>query len=56
MWYEASDSCGNDGLEFKERTLKKVGILNGKMFWLGKAIYSKASDWIEILGQYRIRI
>ncbi|VDI13305.1 Hypothetical predicted protein, partial [Mytilus galloprovincialis] len=48
-WYQASDSCGNDGLEFEESIFNEVGTLHGKMFWLGKAIYSKTSDWIEIL-------
>lgn len=49
-WLEASDRCSKNGLEFKENVLKEFDVLQGNVFWLGKAIYRKTSEWIEILG------
>ncbi|VDI61795.1 Hypothetical predicted protein, partial [Mytilus galloprovincialis] len=53
-WLQASDRCVNGGLEFKESIFKEHLILRGKRFWIGKAIYSMTSDWLEIIGCYTV--
>lgn len=55
-WSQASGDCGNDGLEFNESILKRFDVLQGKTFWIGKAIYKKTLDWIEILGKSHKKI
>ncbi|CAC5397641.1 unnamed protein product [Mytilus coruscus] len=50
-WKAASDECGSFGLEFEENVLKNIDALLGKEFWIGMAIYSVTTPWIEILAE-----
>ncbi|CAC5423546.1 unnamed protein product [Mytilus coruscus] len=54
-WSKASEKCGNEGLEFDESILKGLEVHQGKTFWIGKAVYIRTSDWIEILGCYEVK-
>ncbi|XP_076083819.1 uncharacterized protein LOC143054680 isoform X2 [Mytilus galloprovincialis] len=49
-WKAASDICGENGLEFDEKVLMNISVLQDKEFWIGMAIYSIATPWIESIG------
>ncbi|XP_071144025.1 uncharacterized protein [Mytilus edulis] len=53
-WQVASDRCGNNGLEFDERVLRNIAILQDKEFWIGIAIYRITTPWIETIGCYEM--
>ncbi|CAG2207163.1 unnamed protein product [Mytilus edulis] len=49
-WLEASTSCGEQGLEDNEDKIKNSGIQIKIEFWIGRAVYSEITPWIELLG------
>lgn len=51
-WLEASNSCGEQGLEDNEEKLKDSGIQIEIEFWIGRAVFSEMTPWIEVLGMY----
>ncbi|CAC5387693.1 unnamed protein product [Mytilus coruscus] len=53
-WKSASDECGSNGLEFDEKVLTNIEVLNDKVFWIGMAIYHVTTPWIEILGCFAV--
>ncbi|CAC5424489.1 unnamed protein product [Mytilus coruscus] len=48
-WLEASTRCGEKGLEDNEDKLKDSDIQIEIEFWIGRAVYSELTPWIEVL-------
>ncbi|XP_052059256.1 uncharacterized protein LOC127699905 [Mytilus californianus] len=53
-WKAASEICSKIGLEFDEKVLTNIAVLQEKEFWIGMAIYHIATPWIESMGCYSV--
>ncbi|CAC5412687.1 unnamed protein product [Mytilus coruscus] len=50
----ANDECSTSGLENDPLVLTKITKLHGQEFWTGLGIYTQLTDWIEMLGCFRL--
>lgn len=51
-WFEANTECGGTGLEHNSDKLKNSDIPVESEFWIGQAVYSELTPWIEVFGMY----
>ncbi|CAC5421201.1 unnamed protein product [Mytilus coruscus] len=52
-WSQASQACGSQGLENDDSILRTVNISDGQEFWIGIAVYSVLTKWIEEIGCFQ---
>lgn len=52
-WFEANTECGGTGLEHNSDKLKNSDIPVESEFWIGQAVYSELTPWIEVFGCIR---
>lgn len=55
-WFDASNECGDNGLEFDEKILTNITRFceGSREFWFGMAMYRLRTPWIQIIGCYRV--
>ncbi|CAC5412678.1 unnamed protein product [Mytilus coruscus] len=52
-WSQASQACGSKVLENEDSILRTVNITDGQEFWIGIAVYSVFTQWIEKIGCFQ---
>lgn len=49
-WSQAYKICGPQGLENEDNILKTENIPDEQDFWIGIAVYSVVTEWLEGIG------